>query len=191
MSKGGLLLKPKMELNQYILTTGEKDNQDLADRYGIKSEKFPGIILLDRKNPDKPIHFTDEEYTADSYRRFVKSNTKLTIGLAGCIHEFDELARRLMQNVGDKDAAKKVVDEATKLLKTYADKKEEGIAKYYVAYSERIVERGVTFIDAEKQRIKKILNGKITDTKKSDLKTRLNILESFAVPDGGSAKTEL
>lgn len=175
----------------FTCVVGEKDNQDIADRYGIKSEKFPGIVFFDRKNPDKPVHFTDTEYTADAYRRFVKANSNLVIGLAGCIQEFDVLARRLMEQVTDKAAAQKVVDEATTLLKSYAGKKDESVAKYYVAYSERIVERGVTFIDAEKQRLKKILNGKITDTKKADLRTRLNILESFAAPEGDNTKTEL
>lgn len=133
----------------------------------------------------------DEEFTADSYRRFVKQNTNLQIGLAGCIAEFDELAQRLISNLAKTEAAKKISEEAEKLLTTYAGKKEESVAKYYVTYINRTLEKGAIFVDAEKQRLKKILNGKITDAKKNDLKTRLNILESFSVTDEQKKKTEL
>lgn len=68
------------------------------------------------------------------------------------------------------------------------------MAKIYTAYMERIIERGgLTFVQAEKQRLKKVLEGKVSDTKKDDLKKRLNILESFVLHEKstGSVKNEL
>lgn len=57
---------------------------------------------------------------------------------------------------------------------------------------ERIIERGgLTFVHAEKQRLKKVLEGKISDAKKEDLKKRLNVLESFVVSEKAAVKNEL
>lgn len=89
-------------------------------------------------------------------------------------------------------AAQKVADEAIELAETYTTKKEEQTAKIYVTYIDRIIARGASFALAEKQRLKKVLNGKVTDEKKKDLKLRLNILESFLLPEEAPAsdKTE-
>lgn len=55
---------------------------------------------------------------------------------------------------------------------------------------ERIIERGLAFVQAEKQRVKKLLDGKLSDTKKQDLKRRLNVLESFALLAETNKKSE-
>lgn len=69
------------------------------------------------------------------------------------------------------------------------------MAKVYIAYMDRIIERGgLTFVQAEKQRLKKVLEGKVSDAKKEDLKKRLNVLESFSLPeklDAAAVKNEL
>lgn len=66
------------------------------------------------------------------------------------------------------------------------------MAKVYIAYMERILERGgLTFVQAEKQRLKKVLEGKVSDAKKEDLKKRLNVLESFTMQEKAPVKNEL
>uniref|UniRef100_A0A336M7D9 CSON012906 protein n=1 Tax=Culicoides sonorensis TaxID=179676 RepID=A0A336M7D9_CULSO len=163
---------------------GDKDNEDLAVRFNVKTDKFPVIKLFDKNNLEKPIEFTDTEFTADSIRKFVRQNSDIYIGLAGCVREFDELARRFALEFDTKDAPKTILEETKKLADDYRGKKEDYAAKIYIAYMDRIIERGgLTFVLAEKQRLKKVLEGKVSDAKKEDLKKRLNILESFTLPE--------
>lgn len=156
----------------------------------------------------------DSEWTADTIRKFVRQNSELYLGLAGCVREFDELARRFTLEFNTKDAPKVILEETKKVAGDFAGKKvkfsrfsidnrlsqkwnsqEDYVAKIYIAYMERIIERGgLTFVQAEKQRLKKVLEGKVSDTKKEDLKKRLNILESFSLPEkleANSVKNEL
>ncbi|XP_063700797.1 protein windbeutel [Culicoides brevitarsis] len=171
---------------------GDKDNDDLAQRFNVKTDKFPVIKLFDRQNVDNPIEFSDAEWTADTIRKFVRQNSNLYIGLAGCVREFDDLARRFAVEFDSESARQSILEESKQLATTFEGKKEDYVAKIYIAYMERIIERGgLTFVQAEKQRLKKVLEGKVSDTKKEDLKKRLNILESFVLHEKSSVKNEL
>lgn len=129
----------------------------------------------------------EEEFTADTYRKFVRSNSQLYLGLAGCIRQLDELAAEFVSADDQSSPLKR----AQEVAESFKGKKEEAMAKVYVAYMDRIAERGVAFVEAEKQRLKKLLAGKVSDTKKDDLKRRLNVLESFTSPNSKGIKTEL
>lgn len=39
---------------------GDKDNEDLATRFNVKTDKFPVIKLFDKTNVEQPIEFTGE-----------------------------------------------------------------------------------------------------------------------------------
>lgn len=41
---------------------GDKDNDDLAIRFGVKTDKFPVIKLFDKSNIEQPIEFTGDYY---------------------------------------------------------------------------------------------------------------------------------
>lgn len=123
----------------------------------------------------------------DNLRRFVRQNSDLYLGLAGCIKEFDELAVKFVRSSAD-DRQSVLADTEERAAALEGNKVD--IAKVYVAFMKRVAERGTTFVEAEKQRLKKILNGKVSDAKKDDLKRRLNVLESFTIP-GKSIKSEL
>jgi len=168
---------------------GEKDNQDLADRFGFAYKDLPKIVLLRKNDLENPIVFTDEEFTSDSYRRFVRQNTDLYLGLAGCIQALDEMAANFVGLSAEEQ--KKILENADKLVKPYEGGKDEQMAKVYLSFMSRLADRGATFVDAEKQRLKKILNGSLSDAKKDDLRRRMNVLESFVTPESKGIKTEL
>jgi hypothetical protein len=44
---------------------------------------------------------------------------------------------------------------------------------------EKVIERGIKFIESEEQRVLNILSGKVTETKRNELQARLNIIQSF------------
>ena len=57
---------------------GEKENDDLRERYNINKEDFP-VYKLFKQNEDTPIDFTGE-IKADELSKFVKTNSRLWIG---------------------------------------------------------------------------------------------------------------
>ena len=58
---------------------GEKENDDLRERYNINKEDFP-VYKLFKQNEDTPIDFTGE-IKADELSKFVKTNSRLWIGM--------------------------------------------------------------------------------------------------------------
>lgn len=41
-----------------LLKIGDKDNDDLAQRFDVATDKFPVIKLFNKKNIEKPIEFS-------------------------------------------------------------------------------------------------------------------------------------
>ena len=158
---------------------GEKENEDLAQKYGVKKDDFPAVKLFLNGNLEKPIVFDDKDFKVDNLKRFVTQKTNVKFLLDGCLAEFDDIAIKFAEKSTTKDQQKKLLEEAKKketALTKEADKKS---AKVYVKLMEKAVERGNIFFESENERVKNILSGKIADTKKSELQGRLNILNSF------------
>jgi endoplasmic reticulum protein 29 len=75
---------------------GDKDNNELGARYGIKEGDFPIIKLFKNGLADAPVNF-DQAVTTDNLKSFLRENTGLYIGLAGCLENFDKLATAFIQ----------------------------------------------------------------------------------------------
>lgn len=56
---------------------------------------------------------------------------------------------------------------------------------------EKILEKGDEFINTEYERVKKILNGKVSEEKKKEIGIRINILQTFQLYDKQPTKEEL
>lgn len=67
--------------------------------------------------------FSDKEWTADTIRKFVRQNTDVYMGLAGCLREFDELARRFTLEFDTKNAPQLILEETKQVAANYAGKK--------------------------------------------------------------------
>lgn len=71
---------------------GEKDNADLAKKYKIDDKTYPTILLFDNDLDKEIARFPlTLDITLDNLKNFLRENTRLYIGLPGCIHEFDKL----------------------------------------------------------------------------------------------------
>jgi len=58
----------------YLVDYGEKENADLAERFGIKTDDFPEYRLF-IKGQGSPISFQGDEAKADEIKRFVVKET--------------------------------------------------------------------------------------------------------------------
>ncbi|RWS28896.1 endoplasmic reticulum resident protein 29-like protein [Leptotrombidium deliense] len=171
---------------------GDHDNQDLADRFGIKKDDFPVVKLFLQNNLQSPLTFpTSEEFKADKIKQFVKKSTGIRILLDKCLQDFDEMAETFMAPKATKEIKQKVLSEAEKKAEGLSDEEKKS-ADVYVKLMQKVVERGDKFVASEHERVKNIIAGKVSETKKKEMQARLNILQSFIPSDNPTmTKSEL
>lgn len=116
---------------------GDKENWGLLKRFGINEKELPTILLFKKSDPTKWIKYPrDHEVTVDNLKNFVRRNTKLYIGLSGCIQEFDTIAAAFMEKFnrnefGDLD---RLIGEATNLMKRQLDEQVSGCIAEHDSY---------------------------------------------------------
>ncbi|XP_049533753.1 endoplasmic reticulum resident protein 29 [Anopheles darlingi] len=160
---------------------GEKDNTDLETRFSIPKE-YP-VVKLFSHNIDKPIDFpTSEEISADSLRLFLKRNTDLYIGLPGCIQRLDDFVHTFLHS-SDNVEKQSMIDQIETLGKAL-DETDQFKTSYktYAALMRKTLHSNKppsVVVQDEMDRIGKILQSKLSDTKRNDLKLRTNIMQSF------------
>ncbi|XP_029194044.2 endoplasmic reticulum resident protein 29-like [Acropora muricata] len=176
------LLVAEVGVSEY----GEKENDQLRERFNINKEDFP-VYKLFKQNEATPVDFKGE-IKADELSKFVKTNTRLWIGLPSCVERFDKLAENLLAS--DSSSYGGIIEKAEKALEETTDEKEKSSGEIYVKIMKKIQEKGVEYVDTETTRVQKLLKDKITDKKKELFKKRLDILSSFQYAKQG-AKDEL
>ncbi|CAG7723952.1 unnamed protein product [Allacma fusca] len=156
---------------------GEKDNADLAEKYGVKSKDFP-VLKLFRKGMPEPLAYTGE-FKQDEITQFIKSSTGIYIGLPGCIEQFDKIAQEFIKGA-DKEKRGDLLKQAKALIaKGFDSPKNTEYANIYLKLMEKILEKGDEFVQNEIARVESIKQTKVTNEKKDSLQKRLNILQSF------------
>ena len=121
----------------------------------------------------------------------MRQRSDIYLPMPGCLEEFDRLADRLMSATtpGDKG---KVMAEAEKafidLTADEADKAKK--AEIYVKIMRKVSSQGEAFATLEIERIEKILEGKLSSTKKQQMEQRFNIIKSFTSQQQQQQKTE-
>jgi endoplasmic reticulum protein 29 len=156
---------------------GDKDNQDLAEKYEVKAKDFP-VLKLFRKGIDQPETFTGE-FKVDDIISFVKTHTGVYIGLPGCIEDFDKIAAEFIK-IKDTKKREELLTKAKDMVeKGLETPKSTEYAQIYVKLMEKIIEKGDEFVKNEIQRVENIRKTKVSVDKKEGLQKRLNILQAF------------
>lgn len=161
---------------------GNKDNTDLADRFNIKKEEYPAILLFihGKKEPYKFVTETDDQFTSENIKRFIKSKSGIYIGLPGCIEKLDKLAEQF-KSAKEKDR-QEILSKA-KIYEETLSEAQRAAAKVYIKTMERIMDRGNVFVQTEQTRLDGLLKGKLSKEKKRSMEERKNILQSFSHKD--------
>merc|ERR1719399_1403633 len=166
--KGGTLIA-EVGVQDY----GDKENQNVAERFGASKDDFP-VYKLFKKGGDvaKPVSYAGEK-TEAALSQFLKAETGLYIGLPGNLEAFDKLATGFLGAGGTVMTARLAEAEAALAAVSTDD---AASAKAYIKIMKRVQEKGVGFVEGEAKRVKKLMSGKITDKKKKLFNERLNIL---------------
>jgi hypothetical protein len=153
---------------------GEKENQDLADKFKVKKDQWP-VYMFFPKESTEGVTFQGDKKSKDAILRFVR-NQGVYVGLTGCVEKFDELAKEF---IADKSKRSDVLKKAEDLQAS--DKKNSASAKHYVSIMKKIIESGDGFIKTESERLNKMIKDKsVKPDKKKNFEVRSNILHSFA-----------
>uniref|UniRef100_A0A7S4G9E6 protein disulfide-isomerase n=1 Tax=Eutreptiella gymnastica TaxID=73025 RepID=A0A7S4G9E6_9EUGL len=154
---------------------GDKLNDDMRERFGLKTDDFP-VFKLFKRDSIEPIDYT-EAVEVDAMSQFLTRELDMWIGLPGCLETFDRLA------IGFVAASQKEQqDRLTKAKNELAgvtDEVEKKTGQYYVRVMEKVGAKGSDYPQAEALRIEKIMESKITEDKKAEMEQRLHILASY------------
>ena len=158
---------------------GDKDNADLAERFEVLKDDYPVCILfVQDANGKLSDHRFAGEFKEDNLKSFVRQKSGLYLPLPGCLEAFDNLADSLM-TAPDAGTKGKVIVQAEKVRDTLKDEQSKK-ADIYIKVMHKVASEGEAFIDKEMERVKKVMEGKVSEGKKKQLEHRINILKSFA-----------
>ena len=165
---------------------GEKDNEELGKRFDARKDTFPVVVLFIKDGKTKKINEfkfpASEDFKVANLKTWIRQHSGVYLPLPGCLEEFDRLADRLMSATSPGDKGK-VMAEAEKALIDLKGKDDEKAkkAEIYVRVMRKVSSEGQAFATSEIQRIKKILEGKLSSAKKQQMEQRINVLNSFTL----------
>ncbi|ESN94747.1 hypothetical protein HELRODRAFT_87627 [Helobdella robusta] len=162
------LLVAEVNIKDY----GEKDNDDLKQRYNINKDDFPEYRLF-LKNAKDPIPFKGDEEKAEEILDFLVKESGLWLGGPGSIKEFEDLVVRFFKEPQESRAS--IIKLAEEELTKEKHKSNFEQAEMYVKLMSKL-DSDVNFLMKEISRVSKLLAGKLSDKKKHQLKIRQNIL---------------
>mmetsp|Transcript_51639 Transcript_51639/g.122904 ORF Transcript_51639/g.122904 Transcript_51639/m.122904 type:complete len:241 (-) Transcript_51639:64-786(-) len=154
---------------------GDKENDDLRERFNIAKEDFPVYYFF--KSGDKAGAKYSGEVKSDLLSQWLRTDFGVKVPRFGTIAEMDELVKKFFEDGMSADQieeAKKLADGAYK-----QDKK----ASMYVKILEKVKEKGEEYVTTETTRVSKLMDGKLTPEKKTELSDKLKILGVFSRRD--------
>ncbi|XP_055315696.1 protein windbeutel [Sitodiplosis mosellana] len=183
-----------------IKNYGQTTNNKLAERFNV-NDQLPEIKLFTNGNALKWIDFPkDANITTENLQQFLRRKSNVKIILPECLKQFDEYAAKFVKTVqltsttlstSTPKGAEAIVNEASREATKLETKHQQQIAQIYLLIMRRILERNISFIGAERSRLQKVLDGKISDQKRKEINQKLNILSAFDVIERAEPHTEL
>lgn len=174
---------------------GEKDNEELGKRFGASKDNYPVVVLFVRDEKTKKINEfkypASEEFKAANLKKWMRQKSGIYLPLPGCLEEFDRLADKLMSATTPGEKGKVMAEAEKVLIDLTADEADKAKkAEIYVKIMRKVSIEGEAFAASEIERIKKILEGKLSSTKKQQMEQRINVLRSFTSQQQQQQKTE-
>jgi len=160
---------------------GEKENTDLAIRYGITLDDLPEYRIFLNGQMDEPIAYKGDEEKSDDIKKFIIRETGLWLGLPACIEELDKLVKQFLATrlTDERQAIFAEAEKARDKIAEGDDSTAKDRADVYMKTMQKIMEVGEKFVNQELTRVEKLSDGKVSEKKKMQLKDRASILTSF------------
>eukprot|EP00927_Polykrikos_kofoidii_P075547 TRINITY_DN7180_c0_g1_i1.p1 TRINITY_DN7180_c0_g1~~TRINITY_DN7180_c0_g1_i1.p1 ORF type:complete len:248 (-),score=48.48 TRINITY_DN7180_c0_g1_i1:52-795(-) len=153
---------------------GNKENEDLADRFKLTETDYPAYLLFS-KGDKEGLRYTGA-ITADAIATWLRSKN-IHVAIEGSLPEMDAIVKRFFTGgmaTSEIDAAKKLAIEQFS-----TDRK----ASMYVKIMEKVKQIGESYIAKESTRVGKLMESKMTPEKIGELSDKLKVLSVFASKD--------
>ena len=181
----------EVNINEY----GDNENQDLGKRFSIDKDKYPQYSIFDQAGNRIIMPNTDKNWKEMDIIFFLRDNN-VWIGMPECTERMDQFAAIFMNRLANKkeEQAEEVITGVEDLIENGGtDDTKPEIAKVYLQIMEKIIESWLStgstskWYKSEAHRLQKIFEDEkkmksIAEKKQIDMKRRLNILYSFAMP---------
>merc|ERR1712070_297296 len=139
--------------NVSISTRGQKQNQELAEKYGYKQEGkdldhsdlekiFPKFRFFPANN-GRDVEYTGK-ITVEDMSEFLKSQGNIQISLKGTVQEFDKLAAEFMKADGKQEVVLKA-----KAALNEVPEQDKAAGEYYVRHMELALAKGSQWFQTE------------------------------------------
>lgn len=185
------LMVAEVNINEY----GDNENQDLGKRFNIDKDKYPQYSIFDRSGKRTIMPNTDKDWKEMDIIFFLRDNN-VWVGMPHCTERLDQWAAVFMKSILDKrdDDVEAAADQLENFIEDGGSEDSPAeIAKIYFTIMEKVQESWLAtgshtkWYKNEANRLQKIFEDEkkmksINDSKKLEMKKRLNILYSFARP---------
>eukprot|EP00746_Dinoflagellata_sp_MGD_P161484 gnl/MRDRNA2_/MRDRNA2_88654_c0_seq1.p1 gnl/MRDRNA2_/MRDRNA2_88654_c0~~gnl/MRDRNA2_/MRDRNA2_88654_c0_seq1.p1 ORF type:complete len:237 (+),score=72.94 gnl/MRDRNA2_/MRDRNA2_88654_c0_seq1:92-802(+) len=148
---------------------GDKENDDLRERFKLKKDDFPVYLFFNEKNKEGLKY--DGSVKAGDIAAWIRRQG-IKMPAIGTIAELDTIAKKFM-----KDKGKDTISEAKALVEK--EYKEDKKGPMYIKIMEKVTEKGDDYITTEIKRVEKLLAGKVVEEKAKELNDKLKILAIF------------
>ena len=151
----------------------------MVKRFGVKS--FPKYALFRKGGSDADAIWYDEASVGvGDMLGWLKSEYGLYVsGLDGCSEEGDEAAQKFMHTGGAETRGAVMAALETEMEGFEKGSSQAESTEAYLKVMKKVIEKGDEYIGAEKGRITKLIDGKVSEDKKKAFKRRLNVLGAF------------
>ncbi|XP_029196003.1 uncharacterized protein [Acropora muricata] len=168
----------KNEPNCVVAKVDADSEKDLGERFGVTG--FPTLKFFpkDNKEGEEYNGGREEQDFIDFLNEKCKTNRVSGGGInqeAGRIDKYDDFVKDFMADQDKRDA---ILAEAKSLIDAQENTK---MATYYTKVMERVQSKGDSFVTVELDRLKRLMEGSISDSKKDEFSMRSNILAQFNV----------
>merc|ERR1711920_1084472 len=153
---------------------GDKENDDLRERFKLTKDDFPAYFLFNKANAEGLKY--SGAVKAEDLAAWLRRN-QVKMPSIGTIEELDVIAKKFLKE-GMSDAT---IAEAKKLAEGQfsTDRK----AAMYVKIMQKIKEKGEGYVASETARVTKLLEGQLSEDKKAELGNKMKILSVFATKE--------
>lgn len=153
---------------------GDKENDDLRERFKLKKDDFPAYFLFNEANKEGKKY--DGAIKADDMSTWLRRH-KIPVPSIGTIAELDEVVAKFMKD-GQSDSH---ITEATTIVEE--NYKEVAKAQTYLKIMAKVKAKGEAYVADETKRVTKILEGKLSNEKKAEMNDKLKVLNMFNVKE--------